>query len=61
MRGALIVFVLGLSACGGSPNAPSATTGQIPNVVGNYTGNTDITLPELGSVAASPVAIVACT
>lgn len=33
------------AGCGGSPAAP---TPQIPNVTGNYSGSTRITLPELG-------------
>jgi hypothetical protein len=51
LRKLVFLFVLMLSACGGSPSAP---TPQIPSVVGNYTGNTVLTLPELGQSVTCP-------
>lgn len=48
-RIAFVGYVCLISACGGSsPGSPAAPTPQIPNVVGNYSGTTQIVLPELG-------------
>ena len=42
-----LVLLLPLVACGGGN--PSAPTPQIPNVVGNYSGTTVFTYPELAA------------
>ena len=44
---ALGLCLLLVTACGGK-SSPAAPTPQIPNVVGNYSGSTTFTLPELG-------------
>jgi hypothetical protein len=48
----LVLLLLPLVACGGG--SPSAPTPQTPNVVGNYSGSTVISAPELGGQITCP-------
>jgi hypothetical protein len=54
-RLAVVVFAVLFAACGGSEGTkvtgPSST---IPNVAGNYSGNTTVSLPELGQSVTCP-------
>lgn len=51
--GASCLILVYTAACGGS-NGPAAPTPQIPNVVGNYSGMTTISFPELGQSITCP-------
>jgi hypothetical protein len=51
--GAVLLACVLLSACGGSSN-PAAPTPQIPNVVGNYSGNTNLVFPEIPQTLSCP-------
>ena len=52
LRLALCFLIVPLVACGGGNSA--APTPQIPNVVGNYSGNTTVVLPETAQQIVCP-------
>jgi hypothetical protein len=52
---AMVSAVLSASACGGDGgNGPTGPSSTIPNVTGNYSGNTTITFPELSTQLNCP-------
>jgi len=51
-RGWVVLVVIAASACGGS--GPTGPSNSIPNVVGNYSGNTTLAFPQRGTSVTCP-------